>query len=327
MLSQKKFTVSHAPFWHNGSCIMERNYNILLAAVPAVLASLYFYGLPVLGIVSLSISSAMLWELAYTRITKQPDSIADGHAALIGMMFAMLLPPSMPWWIVVTGTFIAILVGKQIFGGIGGNAFHPAVLAIAIVQISWAHYFDFTAAVASCNISFDPLFPLAAIKHAGLHTDLFSVQKIVDSYTLLDLLLGKQVGGIGATFGIALILGGFYLINRGFIRWEIAFSFLAGVLLTAAVFHASDSARFANPLFHLFTGYTLLGAFFLATEDASSPVNFVPMLIYGGLGGVMTMLIRNIGAYPDGVIFAILVINMFNPLIDKIRPKALGKVV
>ena len=142
----------------------------------------------------------------------------------------------------------------------------------------------------------------------------------------MDLLLGKQVGGIGATFGLAIILGGVYLILRGFIRWEVPVSFIAGVVISAAMFNASDPTRYASPIIHLLTGYTLLGAFFLATEDSSSPVNFIPMLIYGALGGAMTILIRNIGAYADGVIYAILVINLVNPLLDKIRPKALGKV-
>ncbi len=326
MFNQKKFIVSHAPFWHNGSSIAERSYNILLAALPAVLMSVYFYGMPVIGIIALSISSAMLWELGYTRITKQADSIGDGNAALVGLIFAMLLPPAMPWWIVITGTFIAIIIGKQIFGGIGSNPFNPAVLSFAILMLSWRHYFNYDAAVENYNLGFNTLYPLAAIKHAGMHTDLFNLKEIVSSYQVMDLLMGKQVGGIGATFGLALILGGIYLMLRGFIRWEVPVAFVAGVVVTAAMFNAADPTRYASPVIHLFTGYTLLGAIFLATEDSSSPVNFIPMLIYGALGGVMTMLIRNIGVYPDGVIYAILVINLVNPLLDKIRPKALGKV-
>jgi electron transport complex protein RnfD len=139
--------------------------------------------------------------------------------------------------------------------------------------------------------------------------------------------MGQQSGGIGATFGLGLIIGGIYLIIRGFIRWEISVSFLAGVVITALFFNISDPARYAGPVFHLLTGYTLIGAFFLATEDSSSPVNFIPMLIYGAGAGIMTVLIRNIGAYIDGVVFAILLMNLVNPLLDKIRPKALGKVV
>ena len=122
--------------------------------------------------------------------------------------------------------------------------------------------------------------------------------------------------------------GGLYLMLRGFIRWEISLSFLAGIFVTALLFKFFDaSGQYEGPLFHLLTGYTLIGAFFLATEDSSSPVNFIPMLIYGAGCGVMTILIRNFGAYVDGVVFAILFMNLVNPLVDKLRPKALGKVV
>jgi len=135
-----------------------------------------------------------------------------------------------------------------------------------------------------------------------------------------------SIGFPGATCGLGLIVGGIYLILRGFIRWEISVSFLVGVTLTALFFNMADSSQYAGPMIHLFSGYTLMGAFFLATEDSSSPVNTVPMLLYGLLGGVMTVLIRNIGAYVDGVVFAILFINCINPLLDKIRPKVIGKV-
>ena len=124
-----------------------------------------------------------------------------------------------------------------------------------------------------------------------------------------------------------LIAGGIYLIAKRIIRWEISISFLGGVLISALIFNLSDATRFAGPFFHLFTGYTLIGAFFLATEDSSSPVNFIPMLLYGATGGILTVLIRNIGVHIDGVVFAILIINILNPLLDKIRPEALGKVV
>jgi electron transport complex protein RnfD len=186
-------------------------------------------------------------------------------------------------------------------------------------MISWKDLFDFNNALLNYDLSFPMAYPLAALKNFGLPA--------IDKFSPGLLLLGQQSGAIGATFGLGLSLGGIYLIVRGFIRWEIAFSFLVGIFATALIFKLVDPTRFAGPVFHLLTGYTLIGAFFLATEDSSSPVNFLPMIIYGAMGGVMTMLIRNIGAYPDGVLFAILVINLANPLLDKIRPKALGKVV
>ena len=319
MNNQNKFIVSHAPFLHNGSNIPARSYNMMLAALPAVVLSLIHFGIPVIAVVALSVSTAIFWEWAMNRITKRPETIGDGNAALLGLLFAMLLPPTTPWWVVVTGTFVCIIVGKEIFGGIGSNAFHPAVLSLAILMVSWPDYFNFDQAFVDYELSFAAAYPLAALKYFGLEA--------VANISTGDLLLGRQIGGIGATFGLGLIAGGLYLIIRGHIRWEIVVSFVAGIIFTATLFKMAAPERFAGAAFHLCTGYTLLGAFFLATEDSSSPVNFVPMLIYGAAGGVMTILIRNIGAHVDGVIYAILVINLINPLLDKIRPKAIGKVV
>jgi H+/Na+-translocating ferredoxin:NAD+ oxidoreductase subunit D len=320
MNNTKKLIVSHAPFIHIGSNIPQMSLHIILAALPAVIfGGLFRFGASAIAVVSFSIATAMLWEIAINLISKKPITVGDGNAAVIGLVFAMLLPATAPWWFVLTGTFIAIVIGKMIFGGIGGNPFNPVALAIAILMVSWGDFLDFDEMYRHFHFDFAAAYPLAALKHFGLDT--------IDSVRLGDLLLGRQIGGIGATCGLGLILGGVYLMIRGFIRWEIALSFLGGVFLTAFVFNIIDPARFAGPFFHLFTGYTLVGAFFLAPEDSSSPVNVIPMLIYGTMGGLMTVLIRNIGAYVDGTVLAILVINLLNPLLDKIRPKALGKVV
>ncbi|OQY12927.1 MAG: electron transporter RnfD [Desulfobacteraceae bacterium 4572_187] len=319
MLNQKKFIVSHAPFWHDGSTVTARNYNMIVAALPAVLFGFISYGMPAVGVVSLSISSAIVWELLFNKISKRTISIGDGNAALIGILFGMLLPATSPWWLVITGTFVAVVVGKEIYGGIGGNPFNPVLVGLAILMLSWKDFFNFNEALVNYDLGFAMVYPLSALKHLGTSG--------IDAFNTAGLLMGQQSGGIGATFGLGLILGGIYLIIRGFIRWEISVSFLAGVFITALFFNISDPARYAGPIFHLLTGYTLIGAFFLATEDSSSPVNFIPMLIYGAGAGIMTVLIRNIGAYIDGVVFAILLMNLVNPLLDKIRPKALGKVV
>ena len=318
MSNQKKLIVSHAPFWHNGSSVTERSYHIMVAALPAAIFGMVAYGMPAVGVVCLSVSSAILWELLMNKVMKRPLTIGDGHAAVMGLLFAMLLPATTPWWAVLTGTFVAIVIGKQIFGGIGANAFQPAVLSMAILMVSWGYLFDFDNALLNYDFGYNMVYPLAALKAFG--------PDAVDAFTPGRLLMGQQLGGIGATFGIGLLVGGIYLIIRGFIRWEISFSFLAGIVVTAGLFHMAQADRYADPVFHLLTGYTLLGAFFLATEDSSSPANFIPMLIYGFSTGVMTILIRNIGAYVDGVIYAILVMNMVNPLLDKIRPKVKGKV-
>lgn len=317
MLKQNKFTVSHAPFWHDGDSIKGMNLNIMLAALPAALFGVFQFGMPALGVICFSISTAMGWEALFNFISKKRITIHDYNAALIGMIFGMMLPATTPWWVVITGTFVAIVVGQQIFGGIGANPFNPAVIGITILMVSWKGFFDADAALLGYDFGFTALAPLGALSHQG--------PAAADLFPISDLLMGSQVGTIGTTFGLGIIIGGIYLILRGYIRWEISLSYIVAILVTAFLFNLSDPDKYAAPLFHLFTGYTLFGAFFLATESSSSPVNFIPMLIYGAMGGIMTVLIRNIGAYPDGTVFAILLINLINPVIDNIRPKALGK--
>ena len=318
MIDRKKLVVSHAPFWHNGSSVAERHYNILFAAVPAAALGCFRYGIPAIGVVSFSIAFAIIWEWVMNLATRQAPTIGDGSAALTGLLLAMLLPATSPWWLVVVGTFLAIVIGKQIFGGIGSNPVNMVALTIAILSLSWQGHLDFNEALVNYDFGFPMVYPLAQLKHFGTAA--------IGSFSYMDLLLGRQIGGIGAPFGLALIVGGIYLILRGFIRWEIVISFLAGVFVTAMVFYGANAEKFADPLFHLLTGYTLMGAIFLATDDSSSPVGFIPMLIYGAVGGFMTVLIRNIGIWVDGVVLAILIANIVSPLLDKIRPKVVGEV-
>jgi electron transport complex protein RnfD len=317
MPDQKLFVGSHAPYWHNGSSISEKSYHTMLAALPAVILGISQYGAPALGVLALSVSCAMIWELIMNIAMKRPASIGDGNAAVIGLLLAMLLPATTPWWVVVVGTFVAVVIGKQIFGGIGCNPLNPALVAIAILMLSWKSMLDFNDALVSYDLGFNMVYPLAAIKAFGASA--------VSGYSRAGLLMGQQTGGIGTTFGLGLIIGGLYLMLRGHIRWEISLSFLASIFVTALLFNLSDPDKYATPVFHILTGYTLIGAFFLAPEDSSSPVNFLPMLLYGIFAGILTVLIRNIGAFVDGVVFAILMMNVANPLLDKIRPKAMGK--
>ncbi|NVM21695.1 MAG: RnfABCDGE type electron transport complex subunit D [Desulfobacterales bacterium] len=316
---EKKLVVAHAPFWHDGSKISTKNYHIMLAALPAVLMGIVQYGAPALRVIAFATACAMIWELVMNLVMRKPFSTGDGSAAVTGLLLGMLMPATAAWWIIILGTFIAIVVGKQIFGGIGFNPLNPPLLALAMLLISFKGVFDFNEALLNYDLGFAMTYPLADVKHFGTAA--------IDKFSLGNLFMGKQAGGIGCTFGLGLGAGGLYLMLRGYTRWEISLSFLAGVFVTALLFNISDSTKYAGPMFHLFTGYTLIAAFFLAPEDSSSPVNLIPMLIFGALAGLMTVLIRNIGAYVDGVPFSILLMNLANPLLDNIRPKAIGKVV
>ncbi len=309
--SSCKLHVSHAPFWHNGSSVSEKNYHILLACLPAVIPGIILYGRAAVGVVTLAIASAIIWELIFNIIAKQKITVGNGSSALIGLLLAMMLPATTPWWTVVCGTFFAVIIGKEIFGGLGANPFNPIVLAITILTVSWGDYLDFNRALLDYQFEFNPIYPLTLAKVFG--------SAGVDSLSLWELFLGNQPGGIGSTCGIGLLIGGVYLIVKGFIRWEISVSFLAGIFLTAAVFRLLDPDLYAGPGFHLVTGYSLIGAFFLATEDSSSPVNPVPMILYGLLGGILTVMIRNIGIHVNAVPYAILLINLVNPLLDQIK--------
>jgi electron transport complex protein RnfD len=316
---EKKLVVAHAPHWHDGTSISTKNYHIMLAALPAVLMGISQYGVPALRVIAFATASAMIWELIMNLAMGRSVSIGDGSAAVTGLILGMLMPATAPWWVILLGTFIAIVVGKQIFGGIGFNPLNPPMLALAMLVISFKGVFDFDEALRNYDLGFAMTYPLGQAKYFGAAA--------VEKFSLGALLMGRQAGAVGSTFGLGLVAGGLYLVLRGYVRWEISLSFLAGVFVTALLFNLSDSAKYAGPFFHLFTGYTLVAAFFLAPEDSSSPANFIPMLIFGALAGLLTVLIRNIGAYVDGVPFSIMLMNIANPLLDKIRPRAIGKVV
>lgn len=316
-MTNTKLLVSHAPFWHNGDSLFKQNLNFLIALVPAALFGILNFGAAALGVLALSMSSAMLCEMVMSVISKQKIAIGNMESAVIGLLFGMMVPATMPWWVVITGTFIAVILGKFVFGGTGGNPFHPTLVGIAILTMSWPAFVDFDTAYVSYQFDFTALAPLAALKSQG--TSALSL------FSTCDLLMGKEVGGIGSTFGLGIIIGGIYLMLKGYTRWEIVVSFIIGILITASIFFVLHPDAYAPPLFHLFSGYTLLGAFFLAVENSSSPVNRIPMLIYGFLGGFMIILVRNIGIYSDGTVLSIMLINLINPLVDMIKPKALGK--
>jgi len=264
----------------------------------------------------LAVITAVLCEAGMQKFLKRDISISDGHAVLTGLLFAFLLSPVVPWWLVVVGSGTGIIVGKMIFGEYGNNPFNPALVAWVMVRLSWPDRLNDWVVPAGGWVP-DP--PLSVFKFDGLE----AFQDY--GYQLFDLLIGQQAGGTGTGCGIALIAGGIYLISRRIISWQIPIGVLGTVFAFSGILWLVDDGANLNPFFHLVAGGTILGALFLATDPVTSPVTRWGKLSYGIVCGLLIMIIRAWGQYPDGVAFAVLLANTSAPLLNKIRPKAYGK--
>lgn len=309
--------VTSAPHVHAGTTYAGAMYTIVFALMPAAIYAIHIYGIDAARVMSVSIASAMASEYIIQKLFRTPATIDDGNALLMGLLMAFILPPSVPWWLIVVGCFFSILVGKQIFGGRGGNTFHPVLLGWVALRFSWADYINYSFGAINYNLNFPIEYPLHVLKKSGAAA--------IANLNYLDLFLGKQVGGIGASAVWLILIGGLFLIARGIISWRIPFAYIAGVAATAAVFWLADGSRYADPLFHIIVGNVMIGAFFFATDYSSSPVNKTAMLIFGFGCGVFTVIFRILSNNPNGVFFAILFMNIFYPLLDKIRPSVPGK--
>ncbi len=315
MATQKNATllsVSAPPFWHCGRTIQKLNYTTLIALLPAVGMAIWHWGLPAARVMALAMLTAIAVEALCQKMIGREITVDDFSPAITGLLFSFLLPAAAPWWLVIVGVFLCITLGKMAFGGLGANPVNSALVGWALLYISWPVLMDPNA----MQLSTSYVDPLVQLKY-------FDVSTAAQTSTM-GLLTGMQIGGLGSAQALGLIIGGCYLAIRGFIRWEISVSFFLGVVITAAIFHSIEPQMYATPLFHLLTGSTILGGFFLATESSSSPDRQIPMMLYGLLGGVLVIIIRVYGVHIDGVPFAILLINLLAPLLDGIRPKPFG---
>lgn len=304
--------VSAPPFWHCGRTIDKGMRWMLAAMLPAVIMAVVNWGVPALRVMALSMSTAVVAEILASLLIHRPVRVDNLHGAVIGLLFAFLLPASAPWWLVMFGSAISVLLGKMAFGGMGASPLCAPLVGWAALFISWPLLMDPNTSELATNF----VDPLVRLKYFGVDA--------AQSVPWEDLLLGRQIGALGASQVGALILGGVILCALGVIRWEISASFLIGTAATAAFFHMMNSDLYAGPVFHLLTGTTMFAAFFLATSPSSSPNRQIPMILYGLLGGVMVVLIRNFGVYTDGAPFAVLLINLLMPQLELIRPKPFG---
>ncbi|WP_319543775.1 RnfABCDGE type electron transport complex subunit D [uncultured Pseudodesulfovibrio sp.] len=304
--------VSAPPHIHCGRSIKRYMFETLLALLPAAIMAVFMFGMDALRVMALSCAVAVTTEVICNRIMKREQSVDDLSGLLTGLLFAFLLPASAPWWLVLVGSASGILLGKMIFGGLGGNPLSTPLVGWAICRISWPGFMDTNATMLQSTFP----APLQQLKHFGLES--------IQSIDLSSLALGKQLGGLGEVHVAVLLAGGFFLLVRQHIRWYIPLGFIVGLLTTAWIYQLIDPTTYASPIFHLLAGGAIFGAFFLATDAASTPVGMVPCLLFGLIAGAMVIIIRVYGIYPDGVPFAILLANLFTPLLDRLRPKPFG---
>ena len=341
------------PHAHGGDSIRLVMLTVILALLPATMVSVYLFGwLAVLLIVTCMVT-ALLTEAVCLKWMKRPlSALLDNSAALTGLFLALTLPAAVPWWMAVLASVFAIVLGKQIYGGLGYNIFNPALSARIILLISFPlhmttwivpmsaaepalNLYDFSlclnfflAGPDSLKLGFDAISmasPLGYVKtEATLGVPVVEALKAYD-YSYLNAFLGFEAGSIGETSALALLIGGIFLLARHTITWHIPFSYIATVLLLAGLFNAINPEQFTPPLFHLFAGGLILCAFFMATDPVSSPVTPMGQIVFGIGCGVLTWSIRSFGGYPEGAMFAVLLMNCAVPLIDHyFRPRVYG---
>lgn len=327
-----KLTISPSPHVHSGDSVKRNMYGVIIALLPALLASLWFFGLGALSVTLISVASCVAIEFLIQKfILKIKPSVCDGSAALTGLILALNLPSNLPWWIIVIGAFVAIGVGKMTFGGLGQNIANPAILGRIFLLISFPKSMTIWPAPGQITQYIDAATgatPLAMMKE-GLKAGK-SVSEVMASNgfpTTSDMLFGSMGGSLGEVSAIALLLGLAILLIRKIITWHIPVTILATIAILAGVFHLANPSAYADPIFHLLTGGALLGAIFMATDYVTSPMSYKGMIVYGVGIGLLTFLIRTFGAYPEGMSFAILIMNMLTPLINTYcKPNRFGEV-
>ena len=308
-----KLIVSMSPHLRGTTSIERMMLTTLVGLAPAAVAGLYLFGIRALTVMVIAMVTAVVVETLIEKLTHHALTYRDSHALLIGLLIALILPSSAPWWLVMVGAAVAIILGKMVFGGLGTYPFNPVLVAWVVLKLSWPERME---------LFFDPhtteqvLTPLMAVKEDPA---------LLYSYELGDLFLGAKAAALGTGCGLAILIGGLFVMLRGMIRWHIPVAFLFGVALFAGILRFINPDLYPPVTFQLISGGVLLGAFFLAPEPTTSPVTPTGMLAFGFLAGALTMIIRMWGADSDGSFYAILIMNAATPLFNHLKPKVYGR--
>ncbi len=328
----KTLDIRSSPHLTSGYAVDSIMFNVVVALAPTTLFAIYAFGLAALLILLVAVASCLAAEALAARAKGDGSTLGDWSAAVTGLLYGLTLPPDLPLWMAAVGGFVAIFVGKSIFGGLGANPFNPALVGRAVLQAAfpvamttWSPGFlaDRFTALSSSLLAFpfaEPTYdavsaatPLAAWKFGGEATDAGA------------LALGFVGGSVGETSALLILLGGAYLVARNMMSWRIPVALLGAVAISTALLHAADPARYASPALMLLSGGLMLGAVFMATDMVTSPITAAGAWIFGVLIGLLTVAIRTWGGMPEGVMYAILLGNAVAPHLDRlIRPRIYG---
>ena len=339
--------IAHSPHAHAPVSIGKVMSTVLLALTPATLFGFWLYGWPAINLWAVSLIAAIVGEAFVLRLQDRAvrPVLMDGSGILTAWLLAISLPPYAPWWIAVLGSLFAVIIGKQVFGGLGQNPFNPAMAARVMLLISFP--LEMTTWVApaplgsahapgfleSLNITFlsQPIDGMASASLLGHVKTEFTRgvgldQALAGYYAPMDMLWGSRAGSLGETAAVLLLIGGLFLIARRIITWHAPVAMLLGVAVPALLFNAIDGNHYAGPLYHLLSGGLMLGAFFIITDPVTSPNTTTGQFIFGLGCGLLTWIIRTWGGYPEGVAFAVMIMNTATPLIDQyVKPRIYGR--
>ena len=319
--------ISLSPHVHGGDSVSKNMYGVCIALVPALLASLWFFGLGAAIVLATSVLSCVFFEWAITKfLLKRPGcSICDGSAILTGLLLGFNLPSNLPIWLIIIGALVAIGIGKMTFGGLGQNPFNPALVGRVFLLISFP--VQMTTWADNLHDSIDGVSgatPLSLMQKAILEKDASVLNDLPSS---LEMLFGQTEGSLGEVSALLLLLGCAYMLWKKIITWHIPVSILGTVAVFSGIMHVVNPI-YAMPHVVLMSGGLILGACFMATDYVTSPMTGKGQLIYGVCIGLLTVIIRNWGAYPEGMSFAILIMNAFTPLINTYcKPERFGEVI
>lgn len=324
-----KLTLSPSPHIHSGNSTNNVMWTVVIAMIPALLVSVYYFGLGALLVTSVAVSASVFFEWAITKyLLKQDFTIQDGSAIITGLLLAFNLPSNLPLHIIIIGALVAIGIGKMSFGGLGQNPFNPALVGRVFLLISFPVQMTSWPIPEVLNFSLDATTgatPLGVMGE-GLRNGQSVTEIMTQIPSMQDMATGAIGGSLGEVSAIALILGGLYMLWKKVITWHIPVSMLLSAAVLSGILNLVNPDIYAGPGFHLLTGGMLLGAIFMATDMVTSPMTPKGQIFFGVGIGLLTIVIRIWGAYPEGVSFAILLMNGWTPLINRyMKPKRFGK--